>query len=62
MLFARYLVSANWNGVQVHPARSFTEAMEWVDCYPQVPVTVVKRTGLFKFSMHAQLAEVQYGI
>ena len=59
---ARYVVSAKWNGVQVHPAKSFEEAMEWVDCYPKVPVTIVKRTGLFKFSMFAQLAEVQHGI
>ena len=60
LLTARYLVSARWNGVQVHSAKSFSEAMEWVACYPQVPVTVLKRDGLLSFKMHAQLAEVCY--
>jgi hypothetical protein len=57
LLFARYLVSAYWNGIQTHPAKSFSEAMEWVACYPQVPVSIVKRTGFFKFEMYAQRSE-----
>jgi hypothetical protein len=57
LLTARYLVSARWGGVQVHPARTLDEAMGWVECYPQVPVTVLKRDGLLSFRMHMQFAD-----
>jgi hypothetical protein len=51
LITARYLVSARWNGVQVHPARDFGEAMGWVGCYPNAPVTIAKRTGLRTFRL-----------
>ena len=48
---ARYLVSARWGVVQVHPACNFGEAMRWVGCYPNAPISVLKRSGLFKFKV-----------
>ena len=48
---AKYLVSARWGTVQVHPARDFGEAMGWVGCYPNAPVTIAKRTGLRTFRL-----------
>jgi hypothetical protein len=48
---ARYLVSARWGVVQVHPARDFGEAMRWVSCYPDAPISILKRSGLFKFKV-----------
>jgi len=48
---AKYLVSARWGTVQVHPARDFGEAMRWVGCYPNAPISVLKRDGLFKFKV-----------
>jgi hypothetical protein len=60
LLTARYLVSARWNGVQVHPARNFREAMQWVECYPDAPVTIAQRSGLRSFKFFGSFRETQY--
>jgi hypothetical protein len=60
LLTARYLVSARWNGVQVHPARDFREAMQWVECYPDAPVTIAQRSGLRTFRLFGTFRETQY--
>ena len=61
LITARYLVSARWNGVQVHPAKDFREAMQWVECYPDAPVTIAQRSGLRSFKLLGTFRGTQYG-